>query len=246
MPNELLNPKKSWIGQANFKDEVRKLGALFAENFKKYADEATDEVIKAGELTVLPAIYLLIDKILGPELESNSKPSALDSKADGNAELERTETDLPKVNETIINDRENKAEPESALVKEATINGGGPETKGDEDSTKDIRGLNGDSSLFETETKTNGYSTEQSTAVQGIVDESQTQPDIESKSNSHVDSKVATNGDSGGETKVDGNVGMQSQVQPDVENEVKPEADTEAIAKAKAIGDGESKIKIEV
>lgn len=50
VPSELLNPKKSWIGQADFKDEVRKLGGLFAENFKKYADEATIEVIKAGRL----------------------------------------------------------------------------------------------------------------------------------------------------------------------------------------------------
>lgn len=49
VPKELLNPKKSWNGKANFKEEVTKLGALFVENFKKYADEATVEVIKAGE-----------------------------------------------------------------------------------------------------------------------------------------------------------------------------------------------------
>lgn len=48
VPNELLNPAKSWTGQAEFKDEVTKLGGLFVENFKKYADEATAEVIKAG------------------------------------------------------------------------------------------------------------------------------------------------------------------------------------------------------
>ena len=48
VPSELLNPAKSWIGAADFKDEVTKLGGLFVENFKKYADEATDEVIKAG------------------------------------------------------------------------------------------------------------------------------------------------------------------------------------------------------
>ena len=48
VPSELLNPAKSWKGQTDFKDEVTKLGGLFVENFKKYADEATPEVIKAG------------------------------------------------------------------------------------------------------------------------------------------------------------------------------------------------------
>lgn len=49
VPSELLNPKKSWAGKADFKEEVTKLGGLFVENFKKYADEATPEVISAGE-----------------------------------------------------------------------------------------------------------------------------------------------------------------------------------------------------
>jgi len=48
VPDELLNPKKSWTGKADFKEEVTKLGGLFNENFKKYSDEATEEVIKAG------------------------------------------------------------------------------------------------------------------------------------------------------------------------------------------------------
>lgn len=48
VPDEILNPKKSWTGTTDFKDEVTKLGQLFQENFKKYADEATPEVIKAG------------------------------------------------------------------------------------------------------------------------------------------------------------------------------------------------------
>lgn len=49
VPDELLNPKKSWSGSTDFKEEVTKLGSLFVENFKKYADEATPEVIKAGK-----------------------------------------------------------------------------------------------------------------------------------------------------------------------------------------------------
>ena len=48
VPSELLNPAKSWTGAADFKAEVTKLGGLFVDNFKKYADEATEEVIRAG------------------------------------------------------------------------------------------------------------------------------------------------------------------------------------------------------
>jgi phosphoenolpyruvate carboxykinase (ATP) len=51
VPDELLNPAKSWTGTADFKDEVNKLGVLFNENFTKYADEATPEVIAAGPQT---------------------------------------------------------------------------------------------------------------------------------------------------------------------------------------------------
>ncbi|KAI9681781.1 MAG: Protein kinase C-like 1 [Trizodia sp. TS-e1964] len=49
VPSELLNPKTSWAaGNENFTAEVTKLGKLFNENFKKYSDEATPDVIKAG------------------------------------------------------------------------------------------------------------------------------------------------------------------------------------------------------
>jgi phosphoenolpyruvate carboxykinase (ATP) len=48
VPDELLNPAKSWNGTADFKGEVEKLGRLFMENFKKYEDEATEEVLKSG------------------------------------------------------------------------------------------------------------------------------------------------------------------------------------------------------
>lgn len=49
VPSELLNPKKSWTGQADFRGEVTKLAALFLENFKKYANEATPDVLDAGK-----------------------------------------------------------------------------------------------------------------------------------------------------------------------------------------------------
>ena len=48
VPDELLNPEKSWSGSADFQGEVKKLAKLFNENFKKYQDEATSDVIKAG------------------------------------------------------------------------------------------------------------------------------------------------------------------------------------------------------
>jgi len=48
VPDDLLNPAKSWTGTADFKTEVVKLGELFQENFKKYSDQATPQVIAAG------------------------------------------------------------------------------------------------------------------------------------------------------------------------------------------------------
>jgi len=49
VPSELLNPRNAWSqGHDSFKEEVTKLGGLFVENFKKYSDEATEDVIKAG------------------------------------------------------------------------------------------------------------------------------------------------------------------------------------------------------
>ena len=51
VPDDLLNPARSWTGTASFKDEVAKLGKLFTENFQKYESEATPEVKKAGPST---------------------------------------------------------------------------------------------------------------------------------------------------------------------------------------------------
>ncbi|CRK29519.1 hypothetical protein BN1708_004979, partial [Verticillium longisporum] len=49
VPSELLNPSNAWTaGAESFSTEVKKLGALFVENFKKYESEATEDVIKAG------------------------------------------------------------------------------------------------------------------------------------------------------------------------------------------------------
>ncbi|EFX00362.1 phosphoenolpyruvate carboxykinase [Grosmannia clavigera kw1407] len=51
VPSELLNPKGAWTaGHDSFNAEVRKLGGLFLDNFKKYASEATEDVVKAGPI----------------------------------------------------------------------------------------------------------------------------------------------------------------------------------------------------
>lgn len=48
VPDELLNPAKSWTGTADYNEEVSKLAGLFNENFEKYKDEATEDVLAAG------------------------------------------------------------------------------------------------------------------------------------------------------------------------------------------------------
>ncbi|KAF2760305.1 phosphoenolpyruvate carboxykinase [ATP] [Pseudovirgaria hyperparasitica] len=48
VPDELLNPAKGWVGTTDFKEEVTKLGKLFVENFQKFADQATPEVLAAA------------------------------------------------------------------------------------------------------------------------------------------------------------------------------------------------------
>lgn len=48
VPDEILNPKKSWTGNADFTEEVTKLAELFVENFKNYEEEASDDVKKAA------------------------------------------------------------------------------------------------------------------------------------------------------------------------------------------------------
>lgn len=48
VPDELLNPAKSWSGKTDFREEVTKLGKLFVENFERFQDQATKDVIAAG------------------------------------------------------------------------------------------------------------------------------------------------------------------------------------------------------
>ncbi|KAJ3278888.1 Protein kinase C-like 1, partial [Blyttiomyces sp. JEL0837] len=49
VPSEVLNPAKSWMGtKESFDATLHKLGGLFIDNFKSYADKAEASVLKAG------------------------------------------------------------------------------------------------------------------------------------------------------------------------------------------------------
>lgn len=49
VPDEILNPAKAWTaGEASFKTEVTKLAKLFTDNFEKYKEGTTEDIIKAG------------------------------------------------------------------------------------------------------------------------------------------------------------------------------------------------------
>ncbi|CUS24737.1 LAQU0S19e00496g1_1 [Lachancea quebecensis] len=49
VPDHILNPAKNWFeGEAKYKNRVGALAKLFTENFKKYQDRATADVISAG------------------------------------------------------------------------------------------------------------------------------------------------------------------------------------------------------
>jgi len=50
VPEDLLNPATGWNGKADFTSEVTKLASLFNQNFEKYADQATPEVLAAGPI----------------------------------------------------------------------------------------------------------------------------------------------------------------------------------------------------
>ncbi|HTJ81867.1 MAG TPA: phosphoenolpyruvate carboxykinase (ATP) [Polyangiaceae bacterium] len=48
VPAEILQPKSTWTDKAAYDAAAKKLAALFADNFKKYADQASEAVRKAG------------------------------------------------------------------------------------------------------------------------------------------------------------------------------------------------------
>ncbi len=48
VPTEVLTPKNTWSDKAKYDDTAKKLARLFAENFKKYDDVASEEIRHAG------------------------------------------------------------------------------------------------------------------------------------------------------------------------------------------------------
>jgi len=48
VPQEVLNPELSWRDQSAYKEEAVQLAQKFAENFKKYVDSVSHEVVEAG------------------------------------------------------------------------------------------------------------------------------------------------------------------------------------------------------
>lgn len=49
VPDEVLNPAKAWLGTTEaYSSTLKKLGALFTENFKEYESQATPEILAAA------------------------------------------------------------------------------------------------------------------------------------------------------------------------------------------------------
>jgi len=46
--SNILIPKNAWSDKDAYDEEAKKLGGLFNNNFKKYEDESSDEILKAG------------------------------------------------------------------------------------------------------------------------------------------------------------------------------------------------------
>jgi len=87
----LLNPKKSWTGCASFHDEVNKLAELFNQNFTKYSDQATPEVIAAG-----PIINKIATEIVAP-VETKAVPIILPLTTEAKPIVESEKVESEKV-----------------------------------------------------------------------------------------------------------------------------------------------------
>jgi len=46
--DEILNTRNTWSNPSDYDAQAKKLAGMFAENFKKYADQATPEILAAG------------------------------------------------------------------------------------------------------------------------------------------------------------------------------------------------------
>ena len=48
VPSEMMLPEQAWRDKAAWQETATKLAARFRENFKKYADAASPEIMAAG------------------------------------------------------------------------------------------------------------------------------------------------------------------------------------------------------
>jgi len=48
VPSKILQPRETWGNPENYNKQAAKLGKLFQENFKKYEQESSQEIINAG------------------------------------------------------------------------------------------------------------------------------------------------------------------------------------------------------
>ena len=51
VPSEILTPKNTWADKAAYDETAKKLARLYVENFRAYADQASEELLAAGPIT---------------------------------------------------------------------------------------------------------------------------------------------------------------------------------------------------
>ena len=48
VPSEVLQPRKTWQNPEAYDEEAKKLASMFAENFKQFSEDVSDEIRGAG------------------------------------------------------------------------------------------------------------------------------------------------------------------------------------------------------